>query len=68
MDAVIAAVTADAGLETLDLKEGVRVTRRGDVSFAVNFSSDPRKTPAPDAARYVIGGPLIAPGGVVAWR
>jgi beta-galactosidase len=68
LDAVIGAVIEDAGLPTIDLKAGVRLTRRGDLTFAFNFAPSPRQTPAPEGAQFVIGGPLIAPGGVVAWR
>ena len=68
VDAVIAAVIEDAGLPTMDLKSGVRLTRRADITFAFNFAPTPRQTPAPEGAQFVIGGPLIAPGGVVAWR
>jgi beta-galactosidase len=68
MDAVIAAVAKEAGLEILELKGGVRLSRRGGVTFAVNFARDPRKTPAPDGARFLIGGPMLDPAGVAAWR
>ena len=68
LDAVIEALAADAGLELKTLPEGVRLRRRDGVVFAFNFAPEPRPTPAPATARYLLGGPEIAPGGVSAWR
>jgi beta-galactosidase len=67
-DAVIAAAAAQAGVALIDLPEGVRLRSRDGVTFAVNFATEPRFTPAPEDAVYLLGGPDLPPGGVSAWR
>jgi beta-galactosidase len=68
LDAIVAHVAAEAGLTTLAMDEGVRLRTRGGVRFAFNFAPEPRRTPAPGDARFLLGGPELPPGGLAAWR
>ncbi len=68
MDLVMSRVALEAGLEVIALEEGVRLRTRGDLRFAFNFAPEPRRTPAPADASYVLGGPDLAPAGVATWR
>ena len=68
MDAVIAKLAREAGLNPGAMDEGVRVRSRAGLRFAFNFTPEDRPTPAPRGARYVLGGPVLAPAGVAAWR
>ena len=68
MDAVIGGLLADAGVTAERLDEGVRTRTRGDLRFAFNFAPEPRPTPAPAGAVFTLGGPVLAPGGLSAWR
>lgn len=65
---VIVALAAEAGLAVQPLPEGVRLRRRDGLTFAFNTAPDPRPTPAPQGARFVLGGPELAAAGVASWR
>ncbi len=58
----------EAGIATQILPDTLRIKRRGDLSFAFNFGDTPVQAPAPDDARYVIGGAEISAFGVSVWR
>ncbi|NDD28927.1 MAG: beta-galactosidase [Proteobacteria bacterium] len=60
-------VCAQAGVPTLRLSEEVRVRRRGDVTFAFSYAAHETVTPAPQGARFVLGGASLAPCDVAAW-
>lgn len=45
----------------------LRLTRRGDVTFAFNYGPEAAAAPVPDGARFVIGARQIPPAGVAAW-
>ncbi|MDO6414943.1 beta-galactosidase [Sphingomonas sp. BIUV-7] len=56
-----------AGLKTYDLPDGVRLQRRGALTFALNYG--PRSWTIPEARRrFVLGGKLVGPQQVSAWR
>jgi beta-galactosidase len=57
-----------AGLDTQTLPEGVRLARRGGLSFAFNFGEARVRAPAPEGAQFVLGAPELARGDVCAWR
>ena len=57
-----------AGLDTQTLPEGVRLARRGGLSFAFNFGEARVRAPAPEGAQFVLGTPELARGDVCAWR
>lgn len=57
-----------AGLNPAPLPAGVRLRRRGDLCFAINYGPEPFAAPEPDAARYLLGGQMVAPQSVACWR
>ena len=57
-----------ACLDLTDLPPGVRLRRRGGLRFAINYGPEPWTAPEPDAQRYRIGGPVVAPQSVACWR
>jgi beta-galactosidase len=57
----------DAGIETHTLPEGMRVRRRGQVTFAFNFGAAPLIAPAPETATFVLGSRQLHTGDVCAW-
>ena len=67
MDRVLADLADRAGLRTQVMPEGVRISRRGGLVFALNAATEPRPAPAPDGATFLIGGPNLAPAGVAVW-
>lgn len=64
-DLVMRRVAREAGLPVMELPEGVRVRRRSVLTFAFNFAPEPRSTPAPTDAEFVLGGRSCRPLG---WR
>ncbi len=58
---------SDAGIETHRLPEGMRVRRRGQVTFAFNFGAGPLIAPAPETATFVLGSRQLHTGDVCAW-
>ena len=62
LDAVVAAAAADAGLTVRPMPEGVRLRRRGDLTFVFNYAAASRKLPV--AGRLLMGGAELAPGDV----
>ncbi len=46
----------------------IRLTRRGDVTFAFNYGPSRAEAPAPAEARFLIGARDLPPAGVAAWE
>jgi len=67
-DAVIALALDRARLGRTALPEDVRLRRRGDLTFAVNYGATTQSLPAPIDARFVLGARTIAPHDVAIWR
>ena len=59
---------ASGGADAADAAEGVRMRGRGDLIFAINFSTETHTTPAPADAEFVLGNRHLPPAGVAAWR
>ena len=59
---------AESGIAITALSPTMRMRRRGDLTFAFNLDSDAAHAPAPENAKYVIGGNVIEPFGVAVWR
>jgi beta-galactosidase len=57
-----------SGVATFELADGVRLQRRGDLTFAFNYSEQPASLPLPDHARIVIGSREIEARGVTVWQ
>lgn len=66
LDAAMRHVLTEAGLALMDLPPGVRLRRRGGLTFAFNYGPEPWT--APDTGRFVLGGPAVPAQGVAAWQ
>ncbi|MBI1338912.1 beta-galactosidase [bacterium] len=71
LDAVLRRACGDVGLPVLDLPDHLRLRRRGDVRFALNYDAAPLDLAAhiPGIAEreFVIGDTRLGPAGVAAW-
>jgi beta-galactosidase len=65
--ALLEGAARDAGLPVTALPPGMRVRRRGGVSFAFNFGPHPADAPAPADARFVLGERTLGTADVCAW-
>ncbi|WP_433705773.1 beta-galactosidase [Paraburkholderia sacchari] len=57
-----------AGLAPQVLPEGLRLARRGGLTFAFNFGDTRVQSPAPAGAQFVLGEAALGTGDVCAWR
>ena len=64
---MLRALLVAAGVDPIDLPEGVRLRRRGNLSFAFNYGPDPWPLPFADA-NLVLGTETVAPQDVACWR
>ncbi len=67
MDHVIADLTQRAGLATTQMPEGLRITRRGGRTFAINHAAGPRPLPIPADTPLSLGENPLPPAGVAVW-
>jgi len=67
LGAIVEDLATEAGLATQALSPLVRLSRRGELHFAVNYGPGPEQTPAPPGARFLIGGPQTPAYGVSVW-
>ncbi|MGF6993157.1 beta-galactosidase [Paraburkholderia sp. GAS32] len=65
---VLQQAAKDAGIETHRLAEGLRIRRRGNLTFAFNFGPEQAQAPAPANATFVLGHSQLKTGDVCAWR
>jgi beta-galactosidase len=65
---VVQRVLDESGVASVVLPEGVRMRRRGDVTFAFNFGSDSQSSPAEPSAKYVLGAQTISAHNFSAWK
>jgi len=63
----LAALATEAGIEVRPLPEGVRLRRRGRLTFAFNYTPGEQRVDAPASARFVLGSPVLGPYDVAAW-
>jgi beta-galactosidase len=61
--ALLARAARNAGLAPTVLPEGLRLRRRGDLLFALNYNNHPQDLAVPQA-RWLLGGPRIPAHGV----
>ncbi|WP_031356788.1 beta-galactosidase [Caballeronia sordidicola] len=66
--AVLEQAAKEAGIATQLLAEGLRIRRRGNLTFAFNFGAQQVQAPAPVNATFVLGQRQLATGDVCAWR
>ncbi|SDR22860.1 beta-galactosidase [Paraburkholderia fungorum] len=65
---VLEQAARDAGLETQLLADGLRIRRRGDLTFAFNFGAQQVQAPAPANAVFVLGQAGLNTGDVCVWK
>ncbi|WP_233836227.1 beta-galactosidase [Paraburkholderia sp. ZP32-5] len=65
---VLRQAARDARLDTQLLVDGLRIRRRGGLTFAFNFSAQPVQVPAPAKATFVLGEPRLKSGDVCVWQ
>lgn len=56
------------GLQTFSLPEGLRLRRRGHLTFAFNYGPHEQQAPASPQARFVLGGHRVPPHGLSIWE
>ncbi|HEX7908179.1 MAG TPA: beta-galactosidase [Paraburkholderia sp.] len=66
--AILQQAAQDAGIETQRLADGLRIRRRGVLTFAFNFGPEQVRAPAPANATFVLGQPQLKTGEVCAWE
>ena len=65
---VLQQAARDAGIGTQLLADGLRIRRRGGLTFAFNFGAQSLHAPAPANAAFVLGQSLLNTGDVCAWQ
>jgi beta-galactosidase len=65
--ALLESSVRDAGIEVVDLPEGGRLRRLGNVRFAFNYGEKTWQVPAPEDAHFVLGGRETGSCDVAAW-
>ncbi|OLL31638.1 beta-galactosidase [Burkholderia sp. SRS-W-2-2016] len=65
---VLQQAARDAGLETQLLADGLRLRRRGGLTFAFNFGEQAVQAPAPRNATFVLGEPRLQTGELCVWQ
>jgi beta-galactosidase len=69
---IMGARCEQAGLSTLDLPAGLRLRRRGNIRFAINYENADINLddylPVDVARRYIIGSATLNSAGVAAWQ
>jgi beta-galactosidase len=66
--ALLQQAARDASIDTQLLADGLRIRRRGGLTFAFNFGAQPVQAPAPDGASFVLGDARLNTGDVCVWR
>ena len=67
--ALFASILAEAGAAITLADPDIRLRRRGDLTFAVNYGPQPHDISAiAGGASFVLGGAVLEPAGVAAWR
>jgi beta-galactosidase len=65
---ILKRATVDAGLPILELAEGIRVRRTGNLLFAFNYSFEAALLSPPDGIEALIGERTIEPAGLAVWQ
>ncbi|MEG1051496.1 MAG: beta-galactosidase, partial [Janthinobacterium sp.] len=60
----LASVAKEALLPVSRLDDGMRISRRGDLTYVFNYGDVPLDAPHPPVATFVIGGAQVPPQGV----
>lgn len=65
---LLAEAAQAAGLSVLALDGGLRLRRRGNQHFAVNYGPEPAALPLAPGAQLVFGESVLPPAGAASWR
>lgn len=68
LDALLTGLAAEAGLAITPVGGGLRLRRRGSLSFAINYGDTPVAVPAPAAATFLLGARTVAARDLAIWR
>jgi beta-galactosidase len=66
--AFFTSLCAEADIAVMPLAGALRLRRRGDLTFAINYGADSATAPAPEGAVFVLGGRQIDPRDLAIWR
>jgi beta-galactosidase len=67
-DALLQRLAGQAGLVAKPLAGSLRLRRRGDLMFAINYGPEPATAPAPAQAEFLLGSRTIPPHDLAIWR
>lgn len=65
---VLRALCAEARILSMDLPDGLRISRRGGLVFAFNYDRAAVTVPAAADAEFIIGSAVLPPAGAAVWR
>ena len=68
LTAVVTALCTEAGVVVTPVLDGLRLRRRGELCFAINYSEGTATAPAPDGAEFLLGSRSVAPRDLAIWR
>jgi beta-galactosidase len=68
LTALFARLCAEAGIATTQVGGGLRLRRRGDLTFGINYGDTAVAAPAPANAVFVLGARMISPRDLSIWR
>ncbi len=68
LTALLTSLCAEAGVAVTPVSDGLRLRRRGGLTFAINYGDTPVLAPAPDEAVFVLGSRTVAPRDLAIWR
>jgi beta-galactosidase len=68
LDALFTRLASDADVSITRVEGGLRLRRRGDLVFAINYGLDAATAPAPEGADFLLGGCEIPAHDLAIWR
>ncbi len=66
--ACLGVLCAEAGITTTPVSGGLRLRRRGNLSFAINYGPEAATAPAPAGSEFLLGGRHVPPHDLAIWR
>ena len=68
MQAIMSHLCQMAGIQTISDLKNVRLTRRGNLTFALNYGTEIAVAPIPENASIILGQKTLAPADLVIWK
>jgi len=68
LEAFFASLAAAACLSVTPVAASLRLRRRGDLVFAINYGAEPVAAPVPPGAVFLLGGATVGPRDLAIWR